>query len=183
MEAIKNINLELTITKAGSHSDDGKVILNLLKAHPRIKVVEARKTTTEMAELMAEQDCIVMPSTAIFWQEMFGMVSVEAQHAGCRVVASDSGGLSETNCGALLLTKPDDPKSLAKGLLRASRMKPMSPQARLLASSNFTLEKSVNTLLNAIKQPGFQEARLHRGKVLFPRLESHFSVLNARLKR
>lgn len=182
MEALKNIRMKLTVTKAGSHSEDGKIILRLMEAHPQIEVVEAGKSPSEMAALMAEHDCVVMPSTAIFWQEMFGMVSVEAQHAGCRVVASNSGGLAETNCGQLLLTKPDDPHALAKGIYRVSQMRAVSPQARQIAGQYFSLEKSTNALLAAIKQPESREVPLHRGKALFPRLEPHFAALNVRLK-
>ncbi len=182
METINNMNIEITATKAGSHTKEGKIVLKLLEAHPQITVVEARKNATEMAALMAENDCVVMPSTAIYWQEMFGMISVEAQHAGCRVVASRSGGLSETNCGGLVLTKADNPQTLASGLLYASKQSPISEKQRQAAANKFTLQQSVDDLLKLIKLPVPQERLLRTGRALFPRLEPRLSVLNVRLK-
>ena len=59
-----------------------------------------------MASLMASHDIVVMPSNSQYWHETFGIVSIEAQHSGCRVIASDDGGLPETDCGGVVLVKP-----------------------------------------------------------------------------
>ena len=58
-------------------------------------MVASCKTPTTMAALMAGHDIVVMPSNSQYWHETFGIVSIEAQHLGCRVVASDDGGLPE----------------------------------------------------------------------------------------
>ena len=150
METLKHSNFTLTVTTAGSNAEDGKIILNMLKANPNIKVVNARKTVKGMATLMANQDIVVMPSSNIFWQELFGMLSIEAQHAGCRVVASRSGGLPETNLGGLMLVKPDDPKALATVLAHAIARGPLSIKDRQFAAARFTVIQSVDSLLKSI---------------------------------
>ncbi len=53
-----------------------------------------------MAALIASYDIVVLPSNSQYWHETFGIISIEAQlSSGCRVVASDDGGLPETDCG------------------------------------------------------------------------------------
>lgn len=144
------LHVEVTATTAGARSDDGQVIRAILEAHPWVKVVPAGRNAREVADLMSHHDIVVMPSTAIFWKELFGMVSVEAQHAGCRVVASDSGGLPETDCGGLMLTQPDNPKALAETLARAVKLGPLTEAERKRARTVFTVEESVDQLLSII---------------------------------
>lgn len=150
METMQGVSFTLTTTTAGNNSIEGQIIHKLLKAHPLVNIVEACTTTEQMAQLMARHDMVVMPSTAIYWQEMFGMVSIEAQHAGCRVVASRSGGLPETNLGGLLLVKPDDPKALAAGIAHALELGPLTTKERRKACSGFNVDESVDSLLRAI---------------------------------
>jgi D-inositol-3-phosphate glycosyltransferase len=150
-----DVPYKLTVTTAGNNSREGQIIEAMLRTHPDITVVKARTNSKQMAELMAKHDIVVMPSTAIFWQELFGMVSIEAQHAGCRVVASRSGGLPETNIGGLVLVRPDDPKSLAEGLNKAISYGPLTNVERRKARSQFTVKQSVNSLLSAINYDGY----------------------------
>lgn len=150
METLKDKNYTLTVTTAGSNTEDGDIILKMLQAHPNIKVVTARKSAADMAELMARHDVVVMPSSDIFWQELFGMLSIEAQHAGCRVVASRSGGLPETNLGGVLFIHPDNPQSLASGMAEAIRRGPLSQRERAAAARRFTVKQSVDGLLRSI---------------------------------
>lgn len=63
--------------------------------------------------LMARHDIVVMPSNSQYWHETFGIVSIEAQHSGCRVVTSDDGGLPETDCDGIVLVSPDNAEALA----------------------------------------------------------------------
>lgn len=148
------LKFELTATSAGARTQEGKVVHALLAAHPMIKLVPAGQDSRTVAKLMARHDIVVMPSTDIFWKELFGMLSVEAQHAGCRVVASDSGGLPETDCGGLMLVKPDDPQALAEGLAKAAKLGALTTAERRRASRVFTVEESVDQLLELIGQPG-----------------------------
>jgi D-inositol-3-phosphate glycosyltransferase len=159
--ALRESNVEVTATSAAKDTPDGEVIHALLQAHPNVTVVPARRSPEDMARLMAEHDIVVMPSSDIYWKEIFGIVSVEAQHAGCRVVASNAGGLPETDCGGLLLVKPDDPLSLANGLARAIYLGPLTAAERLYASTKFTVAASVDKLLSVIEYAERkQEARL-----------------------
>lgn len=144
------LKYQITATTSGSKNEEGRIVHALLQAHPRVKLVPAGRDAGEVASLMARHDIVVMPSTDIFWKELFGMVSVEAQHAGCRVVASNSGGLPETDCGGLMLVQPDDPKALAEGLARAARLGALSEAERKRASTVFTVAESVDQLLDII---------------------------------
>jgi D-inositol-3-phosphate glycosyltransferase len=176
MDALKSADFKLTVTTSGAHTDEGKVIYKLVKAHPWIRVVEARKTPEGMARLMSKYDIVVMPSTDIYWQELFGVVSVEAQHAGCRVLAARSGGLPETNVGGLMLVEPDNPNALAIQLAKAIKLGPLTNAERAHACRQFTLQDSVDSLLKAIKYTARDQSRtqpLHEGQVLFP----HFRPL------
>jgi D-inositol-3-phosphate glycosyltransferase len=151
MASLQNLDYHITATDAGIETDKGKIIHELLRVHPKISVVPARHSPQAMAELMAEHDIVVMPSTDIFWHEIFGMVSVEAQHAGCRVVASNAGGLPETDCGGMVLVKPDDPLALANGLLKAAILGPLTAAERLYACTQFSVQQSVDSLLRIMK--------------------------------
>jgi len=146
----ENHNLIFTVTTAGSDKPEGKIIQLLVDAHPNVTVVPKRKTPAAMAELMSAQDIVVMPSNSQYWHETFGIVSVEAQHSGCWVVASDDGGLPETNCGGVILVKPDDAQALAQGINEAIKRGPLPIEIRHRAAKHFTVEQSVDNLLKVL---------------------------------
>jgi D-inositol-3-phosphate glycosyltransferase len=146
-------SVSFTVTTAGSEKPQGAIVERMLQAHPGIDMVPARRTPAGMSSLMSEHDVVVMPSNSQYWHETFGIVSIEAQHAGCRVVASDDGGLPETNCGALILVAPDDAEALAQGILAAQRMGPVPTSTRLHAGSHFTVADSVDRLLCVLRAP------------------------------
>jgi D-inositol-3-phosphate glycosyltransferase len=150
-DSINGPDFEYTVTNAGAHTPDGTLIHQLLTHHPKINLISARKTPGQMAELMANTDILVMPSSELVWKEMFGILSIEAQHAGVRVVASDSGGLPETDCGSLILIKPDNPEALVEGILEAKKLGPVSPSDREKAECKFTVKDSVDKLLHVIE--------------------------------
>lgn len=149
----EDTDLTFTVTMAGADKPQGHIIRGLLQAHPGIRLVPAQKTPAAMAGLMAEHDVVLMPSNSQYWHETFGIVSIEAQHAGCRVVASDDGGLPETDCGAITLVPPDNADALAQGLRRAVALGPLSPVDRALAGTRFTLSASVDDLLAVFERP------------------------------
>jgi glycosyltransferase involved in cell wall biosynthesis len=155
METLAGEKFKVTVTTAGSNAEEGKIILRLVKAHPQIRVVRARKNSQEMAKLIANHDIVVMPSSNIFWQELFGMLSIEAQHAGTRVVASRSGGLPETNLGGATFVQPDNPKSLAAGMAKAIQLGPLTAAERRAAVKDFTVTNSVDSLLKSINYKGY----------------------------
>ena len=145
--------LTFTATTAGADKPQGKIIERLLGEHPGISVVENCKTPARMAALMAGHDIVVMPSNSQYWHETFGIVSIEAQHSGCRVVASDDGGLPETDCGGLMLVRPDNAEALAWGIREAVDSGPVSVATRQDAAARFTVRESVDTLLTVFAEP------------------------------
>lgn len=145
--------LSFTATTAGADKPQGKIIEHLLREHPGISVVPTCKTPAKMAALMAEHDIVVMPSNSQYWHETFGIVSIEAQHSGCRVIASNDGGLPETDCGGIILVAPDNAEALALGIREAVDSGSLPPGTRRDAGNRFTVGQSVDTLLNVFSQP------------------------------
>jgi glycosyltransferase involved in cell wall biosynthesis len=182
---MQKLDFTLTVTTAGSHTPEGAEIAAMLAHHPRVRLVPARRTPEAMAELLAEQDIVLIPSTDIFWRETFGMASVEAQHVGCRVVASHGGGLPETDCGSLLTVQPDNPMALAKGIARIAKLPPVSEAQRARAARKFTVEQSVDSLLRTIgstaRQPGTRPKSAPL--VPLPQLASQLAALGPRLQQ
>jgi D-inositol-3-phosphate glycosyltransferase len=149
----QDTTMTFTATTAGADKPQGKIIERLLAAHPGISIVGNCKTPTTMAALMTRHDVVVMPSNSQYWHETFGIVSIEAQHSGCRVVASDDGGLPETDCGGVVLVTPDNAEALAWGIREAAASGPLSPLARHDAGARFTVGQSVDTLLSVLTRP------------------------------
>lgn len=149
----QDFKLAFTVTTAGADKPQGKIIERLVGAHPRINVVARRKSPVEMAFLMAKNDIVIMPSNSQYWHETFGIVSIEAQHSGCWVVASDDGGLPETSCGGVVLVKPDNAEALAWGISEAIANGPLSVKTREDASTKFTVGQSVDNLLKVLFKP------------------------------
>jgi glycosyltransferase involved in cell wall biosynthesis len=120
----------------------------MLKGYPYAKLIPAQKTVLSMAQLMTHSDILLVPSV---YAEPFGMLSVEAQHAGCRVVASNIGGLPETNCGLLTLVEPRNPRALVTGIEQAVALGQATKKERERAKENFSLDTSVDALLDALR--------------------------------
>lgn len=138
-----------SIVTAGQHVPIGKEIARMLKNYPYAKLIPPQKTVTNVATLLAHSDILLMPSV---FAEPFGMLSVEAQHAGCRVVASNVGGLPETNCGLLTLIEPRSPLALLTGIKQAVALGQPSKKDRDKARGEFTLSASVDSFLSMIPQ-------------------------------
>ena len=136
-----------SIVAAGQHVECGRTIARMLRDYPYAKLIPARMTVESMAKLLSQSDILLMPSV---YAEPFGMLSVEAQHAGCRVVASNIGGIPETNCGLLTLVEPRNPHALAEGIEQAVALGPVTKKQRDIAKDNFTLSSSVSTLLKVL---------------------------------
>lgn len=138
------------ITTAGSQTIHGQILKKILHNHPWINLIEAKHSPEDMAQLFAENDVVVMPSNHMYWHEAFGMVSVEAQHAGCRVLGTNDGGLPETNCGELVLFEPGNSFALYKAIKKAGLEGPLTKAARDEAIKHFSLKESVDSLLTII---------------------------------
>lgn len=152
-DLVDDVRLSFTATTAGQDKPQGMIISSLVEAHPGIRLVSARRTPEAMSSLMADHDVVVMPSNGQYWHETFGIVSIEAQHAGCRVVASDDGGLPETDCGAVTLVAPDDADALARGIWRAAGLGPVGAAQRRAAAARFSVAQSVDELLAVLERP------------------------------
>lgn len=136
-----------SLVTAGQHAETGRTIAKMLKGYPYAKLISAKKTVLSMAQLLAQSDILIVPSVC---EEAFGMLSVEAQHAGCRVVASNIGGLPETNCGLLTLVEPRDPRALVNGIEQAVALGQATKKERDHAKTDFTLDESVDSLLSVL---------------------------------
>jgi len=145
------VNYNFKIVAASKHTTDGKIIYKMLKVHPNIKLIEPLTHPKKMAELLVKCDVLVMPTSASLFMETFGMLSIEAQHAGCRVVASNCGGLPETQVGGLILIEPENPVALADGIVEAASMGHLTNQQRKKIEKFFTVKDSVDNLLKAIQ--------------------------------
>ncbi|QQS18841.1 glycosyltransferase family 4 protein [Candidatus Saccharibacteria bacterium] len=135
---------KVSIVLAGQHVETGRTIAHMLSGYRYAQLLPPQKTVLSMAGLLSRSDILVVPSV---YAEPFGMLSIEAQHAGCRVVASNLGGLPETNCGLLTLVEPRDPKALLNGIDQAVALGAATKKERAIARSSFSLETSVNTLI------------------------------------
>jgi len=144
---MQNNGFTTSIVTAGQHVEIGKEIARMLKHYPYAKLIPAQKSVLSVAKLLSRSDILLMPSV---FAEPFGMLSVEAQHAGCRVVASNVGGLPETNCGLLTLIEPRSPLALLTGIKQAVALGLSSKKDRNKARSEFTLTASVDSFLQTI---------------------------------
>ncbi|HSX32507.1 MAG TPA: glycosyltransferase [Candidatus Saccharimonadales bacterium] len=142
--AMEVLDVNMTIVMAGQHVKEGRTIAQMLKGYTYANLLEPRKTVASMAELLGKTDILLMPSV---FAEPFGMLSVEAQHSGCRVIASSLGGLPETNCGLLTLVEERNPQALTTAIGEAIALGLSTTKERKFAINEFTLSKSVDTLL------------------------------------
>jgi len=132
---------------AGQHVEVGREIARMLKGYPYAKLIAPQKSVSAMAKLLSKSDILLMPSV---FAEPFGMLSVEAQHAGCRVVASNVGGLPETNGGLLTLVESRSPLALLTGIKQAVALGQATSRERNHALREFTLHESVDELLKVL---------------------------------
>ncbi len=142
---MKQLPVSMTIVMAGQHVEEGKTIAHMLREYKFAKLIQPLKTVKEMAKLLARTDILLMPSV---FAEPFGMLSVEAQHSGCRVIASSLGGLPETNCGLLTLVEQRNPHALIRAIQEATALGLCTKKERQYAINEFTLGKSVDSLLS-----------------------------------
>lgn len=141
------LDVSMSVVMAGQHVEEGRTIARMLKGYKYAKLLEPRKTVPSMARLLASTDILLMPSV---FAEPFGMLSVEAQHSGCRVIASSLGGLPETNCGLLTLVEERNPQALITAIREAIALGLSTTKERSAGVDEFTLGKSVDALLKCL---------------------------------
>ena len=137
----------VSIVTAGQHVESGEIINKMLRDYSYARLIPPQKSAQSMARILTSSDILLMPSV---YAEPFGMLSIEAQQAGCRVVASNIGGLPETNSGLLTLVEPHSPSALIKGVHIAKALGAATRKERETAKKNFTLTSSVDSLLLAL---------------------------------
>jgi glycosyltransferase involved in cell wall biosynthesis len=145
---MKQLDIAMTIVMAGQHVESGQVIARMLQSYPYARLLPPVRDVRSMAELLARTDILLMPSV---YEEPFGMLSVEAQHAGCRVIASSLGGLPETNCGLLTLVEQRNPLAIIGGIRTAALLGAATKKERARANTHFGLQSSVNEFLGSVK--------------------------------
>jgi len=138
------LDVHMNIVMAGQHVEEGRTIARMLRGYKYAKLLEPRRNVASMAALLAKTDILLMPSV---FAEPFGMLSVEAQHSGCRVIASSLGGLPETNCGLLILVEERNPQALITAIGEAVALGLSTTKERKAAINEFTLTESVDSLL------------------------------------
>lgn len=148
------LDVQMSIVMAGQHVKEGRAIEKMLRGYNYAILLQPRKTVGMMAALLAKTDILLMPSV---FAEPFGMLSVEAQHNGCRVIASSLGGLPETNCGLLTLVAERDPQALITAIREAIALGMSTKQERAAAASEFTLAKSVDSFLSYVPGSAYLE--------------------------
>ncbi|HET7637370.1 MAG TPA: glycosyltransferase family 4 protein [Ktedonobacteraceae bacterium] len=139
------LDVQMSIVMAGQHVEEGRAIAKMLHGYTYAKLLEPRRSVSSMAALLAATDILLMPSV---FAEPFGMLSVEAQHSGCRVIASSLGGLPETNCGLLTLVEERNPQALITAIGEAVALGLATTRERRAAIEEFTLNESVDSLLH-----------------------------------
>jgi len=139
------LDVQMSIVMAGQHVEEGRAIAKMLHGYKYAKLLEPRRNVASMAALLAKTDVLLMPSV---FAEPFGMLSVEAQHSGCRVIASSLGGLPETNCGLLTLVEERNPQALITAIGEAIALGLSTTKERRTAIKEFTLGESVDSLLH-----------------------------------
>lgn len=139
------LDVQMSIVMAGQHVEEGRAIAKMLHGYTYAKLLEPRRSVLSMAALLATTDILLMPSV---FAEPFGMLSVEAQHSGCRVIASSLGGLPETNCGLLTLVEERNPQALITAIGEAVALGLATTRERRAAIEEFTLDESVDSLLH-----------------------------------
>lgn len=142
---MSKLDVQMSIILAGQHVKEGREIAQMLKGYRHAKLLAPEKTVESMAGMLARTDILLMPSV---YAEPFGMLSVEAQHSGCRVIASSLGGLPETNCGLLTLVEERNPLALITAIGEAKALGLSTRKQRNDAGREFTLGASVDALLS-----------------------------------
>lgn len=143
-------NFSFDIVLTGKQGGDYPIIEKIVQSHPMLRTIQPQPGPKKMAALLTQYDVLVMPSHGIMWREPFGMLSVEAQHAGCRVVASNVGGIPETDCGGLHVFDDGNPLAFEASIRQAANKGRLTQGERTKAAAKFTVQQSVDQLLGAL---------------------------------
>jgi glycosyltransferase involved in cell wall biosynthesis len=137
--------MEFLLHGAGpAHSPYPDQLRSMAAGDPRIQF-RGSFQHHEISEILSALDVLVVPS---IWHENTPLVVQEAQAAGCAVVASDRGGLSELIRDGIdgLLFPAGDFQSLARQLLRLCEDRDFAPKLAAAAPQPMSLKEHVDRL-------------------------------------
>ncbi|GAB2694114.1 glycosyltransferase family 4 protein [Aliiglaciecola aliphaticivorans] len=114
LEALEKLDENKTLTIVGTGPEEGnlKSLCKKLKLCNRV-VFTGRLNGEDLYNEIKRHKVLLAPS---IWTEPFGVVVLEGYACGCKVVASDIGGLSDAVGGCGQLVKPNDIESLKNGM-------------------------------------------------------------------
>ena len=117
-------------------------ILRRVTAHPRVEALVPLWSPSDLAAVLGAVSSVAVPTVG---DETFGLVSIEAQACGTRVVVSDSGGLPETVLPGVTghVVPRGDPSALATALADVGRL---SGDPRRFVENEFALPSRVAQL-------------------------------------
>ena len=103
---------------------------------------------SETVQFYRAADVFVYPS----FNETFGLPILEAMASGCPVVTSDTSAMPETAGGAAVLASPDDPASIARGILQAVEGRDRLREAGLQRAAEFTWAATAAATLDVYRE-------------------------------
>lgn len=156
LKAMALLPKEYSLTIAGSGKQEGeyKKLAEKLKLQERVAFL-GRLPQDRLLKLYNCCCCLVLPSR---WPEPFGLVGLEAMHAGACVIASQVGGISEwlQNGKTGILVPPNDPKLLSEAMLKVGSDsdlgKKLGASGKDYCDAHFSSEKHVHKLLELFSQ-------------------------------
>lgn len=103
----------------------------------------------ETAEFYRTADAFVYPS----FNETFGLPILEAMACGCPVVTSDRSSMPEIAGGAAILADPNEPASIARGLIEAIDSGPARlSEMGLQRAARFTWQATADATLDVYRE-------------------------------
>ena len=156
INAMSHLPPSITLKIAGTGPDTAK-LKAIAKNNPNVQFL-GFVPGNDLWRLMAQASVVVVPSV---WEEVYGLVALEALCYGTPVVVAKSGGLQEVvgDSGAGLIVPPNNPKALAKAIssilddpeLRAEMSKKAIKRAHSIGNPQEHLAKIMEVYLGVDK--------------------------------
>lgn len=117
MDALKNIDREVTLTIVGPEKEHHEMLVALLRQVCISFELFSYMKQEEVYKRMQEAEIFCVPSK----REAFGVANLEAMALGCKIVSTDIGGIPEAMNGDRFawLVKPEDPVALREAITKA----------------------------------------------------------------
>jgi glycosyltransferase involved in cell wall biosynthesis len=139
---LPSVSFEITdfISPWTAPTEEHRALRALVRQQENCTLVPSPPTRAALARLMASAGVVFVPSQ---WAEPFGLVSIEAQAVGSRVVVTARGGLPETviDPGSFVVSA-DAPGDAAAALVKALSGGPPDPQVSHEVRTRFSLARS-----------------------------------------